>query len=115
MYVLAEIKHKQDREFNMDEPTMEEKLSSLDMLNDEKLDTKAIPEPAVTVELPRADSLHILLRQALHAEDQALLLDCLYTRDEKVCFILFSLLPVHLVGTHLLLIICVVNSISAFL
>ncbi|CAD5176993.1 unnamed protein product, partial [Musa acuminata subsp. malaccensis] len=79
-----EIKHKQDREFNMDEPTMEEKLSSLDMLNDEKLDTKAIPEPAVTVELPRADSLHILLRQALHAEDQALLLDCLYTRDEKV-------------------------------
>ncbi|CAL9117471.1 unnamed protein product, partial [Musa textilis] len=78
------ITHKQDREFNMDEPTMEEKLSSLDMLNDERLDSRAIPEPAVTVELPRADSLHILLRQALHAEDHALLFDCLYTRDEKV-------------------------------
>uniref|UniRef100_A0A804JC41 Uncharacterized protein n=1 Tax=Musa acuminata subsp. malaccensis TaxID=214687 RepID=A0A804JC41_MUSAM len=55
-----------DRDFNMDEPTMEEKHSSLDMLNDES-------------------SLHILFRQALHAEDHALLqLDCLYTRDEKV-------------------------------
>ncbi|URE10643.1 Dip2/Utp12 Family [Musa troglodytarum] len=82
--LTKEITHKQDREFNMDEPTMEEKLSSLDMLNDERLDSRAIPEPAVTVELPRADSLHILLRQALHAEDHALLLDCLYTRDEKV-------------------------------
>ncbi|THU48816.1 hypothetical protein C4D60_Mb06t02980 [Musa balbisiana] len=40
VYALAEITHKQDREFNRDEPTMEEKLSSLD-----------IPEPDATVEL----------------------------------------------------------------
>ncbi|URE13124.1 Dip2/Utp12 Family [Musa troglodytarum] len=83
VYVLAEITHKQDREFNMDEPTMEEKLSSLDMLNDERLDSRAIPEPAATVELPRADSLHILLRQALHSKDHALLFDGLNTRYEK--------------------------------
>ena len=35
----------------MDEPTMEEKHSSLDMLNDERLDSRAIPEPVATVEL----------------------------------------------------------------
>ncbi|CAD5176990.1 unnamed protein product [Musa acuminata subsp. malaccensis] len=40
-----------DRDFNMDEPTMEEKHSSLDMLNDERLDSRAIPEPVATVEL----------------------------------------------------------------
>lgn len=75
---------KKSREFSMDEPTMAEKLSSLELLNKDKLEIKSIPGPAATVEPPRADSLHILLKQALHADDHSLLLDCLYTRDEKV-------------------------------
>ncbi|KAG1334163.1 putative WD repeat-containing protein 43 [Cocos nucifera] len=71
-------------EVNLDEPTMEEKLASLDLLNDDISKNSSKQEPSPTLKLPSADSVHILLKQALHAEDHALLLDCLYTRDEKV-------------------------------
>ncbi|CAF2050598.1 unnamed protein product [Brassica napus] len=33
---------------------------------------------------PTAASVSVLLRQALHADDRSLLLDCLYNRDEQV-------------------------------
>ncbi|WZZ18903.1 hypothetical protein YC2023_111992 [Brassica napus] len=33
---------------------------------------------------PTAASVNVLLRQALHADDRSLLLDCLYNRDEQV-------------------------------
>ena len=44
--------HKQGtEESNTDEHTMEEKLSSLDSLNDERLDSKSTPEPAEIIGL----------------------------------------------------------------
>ena len=46
-------------------------------------------ESLFPIAAPSVDSVHVLLKQALHADDQALLLDCLYTRDEKVCFFYF--------------------------
>ncbi|KAH0913138.1 hypothetical protein HID58_036459 [Brassica napus] len=33
---------------------------------------------------PTAASVNVMLRQALHADDRSLLLDCLYNRDEQV-------------------------------
>ncbi|KAG6508948.1 WD repeat-containing protein 43-like [Zingiber officinale] len=75
---------KKSRAVSMDEPTIAEKLSSLEMVNEEKLEDKPISEPAATVDPPRADSLHVLLRQALRADDRSLLLECLHEKDEKV-------------------------------
>ncbi|XP_072981584.1 uncharacterized protein [Typha angustifolia] len=71
-------------ELNLDEPTMAEKLASLDLLKDEKEKSELMQESSPTVKPPSADSVHVLLKQALHADDHSLLLDCLYTRDEKV-------------------------------
>lgn len=69
-----------------DEPTMGDKFESLNLLGGEKVisdDNKP----------PTAASVNVLLRQALHADDRSLLLDCLYNRDEQVsgrcCFYLF--------------------------
>ncbi|GAB2276190.1 hypothetical protein Dimus_010924 [Dionaea muscipula] len=44
------------------------------------------------IRLPSADSVQVLLKQALHAEDHSLLLDCLYNQDEKVIANSISLL-----------------------
>lgn len=87
MHFLGEMQE-YGAENNLDEPTMEEKLASLDLLDDDKSKSSSKQEPSPTLKPPSADSVHILLKQALHAEDHALLLDCLYTRDEKVCLIL---------------------------
>ncbi|XP_056858362.1 uncharacterized protein LOC108835503 [Raphanus sativus] len=60
-----------------DEPTMGDKFESLNLLGGEKVisdDNKP----------PTAASVNVLLRQALHADDRSLLLDCLYNRDEQV-------------------------------
>ncbi len=65
------------------EPTMGEKLETLNLIDDAKqpeLSLVAAPQP------PSADSVQVLLRQALRADDRTLLLDCLYNRDEKVGF-----------------------------
>lgn len=81
-------------EFDLDEPTMAEKLASLDLQNgeNEKSDVEKASSP--TIKPPSADSVHVLLKQALHADDHSLLLDCLYTRDEKVWPIAFYSLDV---------------------
>ncbi|KAF9685264.1 hypothetical protein SADUNF_Sadunf03G0036600 [Salix dunnii] len=63
-------------EYDVNELTMGEKLASV-FLQD-KID-KSPPH----AKSPSADSLNILLKQALGADDRALLLDCLYTQDEK--------------------------------
>ncbi|KAF2323259.1 hypothetical protein GH714_034362 [Hevea brasiliensis] len=71
-------------EDDMNEPTMGEKLASLNLQDidkpkrHEKQESPPLPKP------PSADSVNVVLKQALHAEDHALLLDCLYTQDEKV-------------------------------
>lgn len=69
-------------QFDINEPTMEEKLASLDLANSEMV--KSISEDiSPMMKLPSADSVHVLLKQALNADDHVLLLDCLYTRDKK--------------------------------
>ncbi|KAI4295129.1 hypothetical protein MLD38_040619 [Melastoma candidum] len=65
------------------EPTMGEKLERLSLLHAGKITSKGQQEAPPT-EQPRADSVVVLLKQALRADDRALLLDCLYNRNEKV-------------------------------
>lgn len=68
---------------DLNEPTMGEKLAVLSPTDDvnEHKDTQ---EHAPLTKPPSADSVDILLKQALHADDRALLLECLYTQDERV-------------------------------
>ncbi|KAF5808115.1 putative transcription factor WD40-like family [Helianthus annuus] len=64
------------------EPTIGEKLASLNIINNkEEIEEKAETSPAKP---PSADSVHVLLKQALHADDRSLLLDCLFRQNEKV-------------------------------
>ncbi|XP_010537978.1 PREDICTED: WD repeat-containing protein 43 isoform X2 [Tarenaya hassleriana] len=67
------------------EPTMGEKLASLNLLDNDKRGSQEPPESSLPdTAPPTAASVNVLLKQALHADDRALLLDCLYNRDEKV-------------------------------
>ncbi|MBA0864885.1 hypothetical protein Goshw_006968 [Gossypium schwendimanii] len=69
------------------EPTMAEKLASLNLIENGKNETnenQERKEPSTHGKPPIADSVIVLLKQALRADDHALLLDCLYTQDEKV-------------------------------
>ncbi|CAM0881899.1 unnamed protein product [Alopecurus aequalis] len=75
-------------EYNLDEPTMEQKLESLNLLNKSEF----LEEQSASLAPPSADSVHILLKQALRADDHAELLKCLYNRDEKVIVKSISLL-----------------------
>ncbi|XP_047324744.1 uncharacterized protein LOC124928398 [Impatiens glandulifera] len=71
---------------DLKEPTMGEKLASLNILDksidksEEEKDSNNQTKP------PSANSMHILVRQALQADDRALLLNCLNIQDERVCF-----------------------------
>ncbi|QCE02094.1 WD repeat-containing protein 43 [Vigna unguiculata] len=69
---------------DLDEPTMGEKLASLSLLEENKFKSDKEQEDSVSVKPPSADSVHVLIKQALNADDRTLLLDCLYTQDEKV-------------------------------
>ncbi|CAH8389037.1 unnamed protein product [Eruca vesicaria subsp. sativa] len=60
------------------EPTMGDKFESLNLLGGDKVSAPGDDKP------PTAASVNVLLRQALHADDRSLLLDCLYNRDEQV-------------------------------
>ncbi|KAI3777686.1 hypothetical protein L1987_47487 [Smallanthus sonchifolius] len=65
-----------------DEPTIGEKLASLNIINNkDEVQEKAEMSPAKP---PSADSVHVLLKQALHADDRSLLLNCLFRQNEKV-------------------------------
>ncbi|KAK7250760.1 hypothetical protein RIF29_33416 [Crotalaria pallida] len=67
------------------EPTMGEKLAaSLSLLDGNKSKSDKEQESYDLAKPPSADSAHVLLKQALNADDRTLLLDCLYTQDEKV-------------------------------
>ena len=66
---------------------MGEKLASLNLVENEKNEThekQEREESSPRANPPIADSVNVLLNQALHADDRALLLDCLYTQDDKV-------------------------------
>ncbi|KAL9682623.1 hypothetical protein QQ045_014425 [Rhodiola kirilowii] len=67
------------------EPTMGEKLERLKLMEIEKdKDEEKKEVSAAPVVPPSADSVHVLLKQALRAEDRAMLLECIYNQDEKV-------------------------------
>lgn len=72
-------------EYNLDGPTIGEKLATLDLINRDN-ERKGTEEQTLAMALPSADSVHILLKQALRADDNMSLLTCLYNRDEKVFF-----------------------------
>ncbi|GMH15386.1 hypothetical protein Nepgr_017227 [Nepenthes gracilis] len=73
------------------EPTIAEKLSVVDLTNNGTAEVQEMQEPTLT-QLPSADSVIVLLKQALHADDRGVLLDCLYNQDEKVIANSISLL-----------------------
>ncbi|XP_004235970.1 uncharacterized protein [Solanum lycopersicum] len=66
------------------EPTMGEKLAMLHLEDNSEDKSNKNLEFALQKKPPSADSVHVLLKQALHADDRALLIDCLYRQDEKV-------------------------------
>ncbi|KAG4961604.1 WD repeat-containing protein 43 [Glycine soja] len=66
------------------EPTMGEKLAALSFPDENKFRSDKEQDSSAPTKPPSADSVHVLLRQALNADDRTLLLDCLYTQDEKV-------------------------------
>ncbi|KAK6914985.1 Small-subunit processome, Utp12 [Dillenia turbinata] len=66
------------------EPTMGEKLASLKLMENGEAKSPEAQDSSLPIKPPSADSVHVLLKQALHADDHTLLLDCLYTQDEKV-------------------------------
>ncbi|KAK7389309.1 hypothetical protein VNO78_24192 [Psophocarpus tetragonolobus] len=69
---------------DLNEPTMGEKLATLGLLDENESKSDKEQESSVLAKPPSADSVHVLLKQALNADDRTLLLDCLYTQDEKV-------------------------------
>ncbi|KAK9122883.1 hypothetical protein Sjap_012485 [Stephania japonica] len=69
---------------DLKELTMGEKLGSLNFQIDDQAKTLAGEEmSAPSANAPRADSIHVLLKQALHADDDSLLLNCLFTQVKK--------------------------------
>ncbi|KAL0924263.1 hypothetical protein M5K25_005079 [Dendrobium thyrsiflorum] len=73
-----------DAELDMSGPTMAEKLASLELLSDSGAKNASEKEALPSTNIPSYDSVHILLKQAIHAQDYALLVNCLSTTDEKV-------------------------------
>ncbi|XVE83520.1 hypothetical protein DITRI_Ditri16bG0094100 [Diplodiscus trichospermus] len=72
---------------DLNDPTMGERLASLNLLENGKNETHEEQEKegsSPRTKAPIADSVNVLLNQALHADDRALLLDCLYSQDDKV-------------------------------
>lgn len=82
-------------EYDVNEPTMGEKLASITLQDNDKTSSHDMQESPPSTKPPSADSVNILLKQALRADDRALLLDCLYTQDEKVVFFSLDLLMLN--------------------
>ncbi|KAK4393392.1 hypothetical protein Sango_1810000 [Sesamum angolense] len=68
---------------DLSEPTMGEKLASLKLEGDDKASNDNNVDSSLA-KPPSADSVYILLKQALRADDRALLIACLYRQDAKV-------------------------------
>ncbi|KAF9619498.1 hypothetical protein IFM89_007246 [Coptis chinensis] len=102
-------------EDDLNEPTIGEKLASLELLEDDKVKTPEIVMTSPSTKPPSADSVHVLLKQALHADDRVLLLDCLHTRDKKVIANSISLLTPSDVLKLLDFLISIVQSRGAVL
>ncbi|RDX96950.1 WD repeat-containing protein 43, partial [Mucuna pruriens] len=63
---------------------MGEKLAGLSLPDENEFRSDKEQDSSIPTKPPSADSVHVLLMQALNADDRTLLLDCLYTQDEKV-------------------------------
>ncbi|KAG4944998.1 hypothetical protein AAZX31_15G010400 [Glycine max] len=63
---------------------MGEKLAALSLPDKNKFRRDKEQDSSDPTKPPSADSVHVLLGQALNADGRTLLLDCLYTQDEKV-------------------------------
>ncbi|WOH09834.1 hypothetical protein DCAR_0729293 [Daucus carota subsp. sativus] len=101
-------------EYDLSEPTMGEKLVDLNLSDGNKVENREQQQSPQT-KLPSADSVHLLLKQALHADDRALLLDCLHRKDEKVVANSVSLLNTSDVLKLLQSLISIVQSRGAVL
>ncbi|KAH9293114.1 hypothetical protein KI387_041683, partial [Taxus chinensis] len=66
------------------EPTMEEKLMQLGIIEKEKEDNPSNSTHTLMPILPNADSVVVLLRQALRSNDNLLLAQCLNVLDPTV-------------------------------
>lgn len=82
---VSDTVNEETPEYNLDGPTIGEKLATLDLIN-RGIERNGTKEQTLSMVPPSADSVHILLKQALRAEDNVSLLTCLYNRDEKVFF-----------------------------
>lgn len=82
---------------DLNEPSMGEKLASLNLVDQNGDEGREQEKPSVPVIPPSADSVQVLLKQALHADDRALLLECLYTKDDKVITVLQHLLCLRII------------------
>ncbi|XP_073275300.1 uncharacterized protein [Primulina huaijiensis] len=76
---------------DLNEPTMGEKLVSLNLAEDGEATNHDFLDISRT-KPPTVDSVYILLKQALRADDRALLIDCLRRQDEKIITNSLSLL-----------------------
>lgn len=70
---------------DLNELTMGEKLADLYLLDNDKSKSHETQDSS-PAKPPSADSVNVLLKQALRADDRALLLECLYNQDKKVVF-----------------------------
>lgn len=86
---------------DLDEPTMGEKLASLNLLENKEAKSREEKESSQLSKPPSADSVHVLLKQALHADDQALIVNCLFTQNQKVLLFTLSLVA-YLVGLNVI-------------
>ncbi|CAA0837177.1 Unknown protein [Striga hermonthica] len=77
---------------DLSEPTMGEKLAILNLEENKEAMDNNNAEVSPDTKPPSADSIYVLLKQALRADDRALLIDCLFRQDEKVIANSLSLL-----------------------
>ncbi|PON67402.1 Small-subunit processome, Utp [Parasponia andersonii] len=96
-----------------DEPTMGEKLVNL--LEKKMVRSNECNESSLTKHPSSADSVHALLKQALRADNHAVLLDCLYIEDEKDISKSISLLNPSDVLKQLRYLVSVIQSRGAVL
>lgn len=82
MFILDHRDPKDGTEIDNDEPTIGEKLASLNIIKNK--DEIQEDGDIFSARPPSADSVLGLLKQALHADDRSLLLRCLYSQKEMV-------------------------------
>ncbi|XP_047976965.1 WD repeat-containing protein 43-like [Salvia hispanica] len=75
---------------DLSEPTMGEKLATLKLEGNDNSPENT--DSSLPAKPPSAASVNILVKQALHADDRALLIDCLSRQDDKVIANSLSLL-----------------------